>query len=265
MKVRHAFLKVRPRCMGMSAFVLVVTLAAQKPELQQIGKPAIQAAGHQLSAAVITFFIERVAENRVPSATLLTEEELSDLIAPGEPGRVFIAGSLVRRALAGVYATYRGWCAHSDYHGQITFPRVSSCPDLLVLVTRGLYPVLTLDTTVHHFIVRPGEPGQAYHLHRHEHTPERPALWSVKKVPLPENRVIPVDALVLIALPEQIYLKEGCFPTSTGPNLFLPVVYAQHPTLGINALYFLNVNRYFSPITFAWRYGKDRFAALIMP
>jgi hypothetical protein len=88
----------------------------------------------------------------------------------------------------------------------------------------------------------------------------------VTKVEMPANREIPIDAVVLIARPDQAFIKEGVFPTIKTPNFVLPPVYVQpNLTPGINALHFLKINRYFAPISFVQRHGTARYGTIIMP
>lgn len=228
---------------------------AFKPQSKQESRAAIP--------HIITFFIERTEEIPVPPSS---DHIIHTITRPGFPGYSFISNQLKPKNVQGVYALYKGWATHSDVNGQIMFPRGHDQGVITLVVTRSLQPVLISQNIIHHFIADIDEPVEYYHYDLQEAPHSKNPAWAVYKIQPPADRIIPTDAIVLIAQPEQIEIHEGYFPSFKSPNLILPTIYARPGlTTGTNALTFLRYNRYFAPVKFAWRHGTARYATIIVP
>jgi hypothetical protein len=75
---------------------------------------------------------------------------------------------------------------------------------------------------------------------------------------------VPTDAIVLLTKPEHIHIPTGTFEAIKSNNMILPTIYARGQlTPNINALHFADINRFFSPVEYAWRFGKARYALMV--
>ncbi len=228
-----------------------------------LGQPIAKAQQEKRSVTphIITLFIERTADIGLPPSP---EHILGKVTRAGAPGRLYIDGQLRRKNVQGIYAVYMGWATHSDINGQILFPRSTPASSITLVVTRSLQPVLTHERLIHHFRASFDEPAEYYQFQLS--TEQEEPSWNVYKQETPSDRVIPADAIVIIAKPNQMLIHEGTFSTVKSLNLILPTLYAR-PNLiaGVNALHFLKVNRYFAPVQYNWRYGTARYGVIITP
>lgn len=241
-----------------SLCILIIGTLAYAPE-----KKVLQEVSRAPSPHVITFFIERCDKRPI----CMPEKVLHSMNKAKELDRTLIEQAVLRRAVDGIYAIYMGSVATSDGNGQISFLRRHLSDQVTFIVTRSLQPILSGATTVHHFIVSPNEPVAYYLMERRsEHDQKNTSKWVVRKMETPQNRSVPLDAIVLIANPEHIVVPEESFTSTQSANLLLPTVYAL-PTLtrGINALYFLQFNRYFAPTMYDRRYAQTRYGTMIAP
>lgn len=216
-------------------------------------------AEHLGASQIILLTIERSIQPSVSP----TESILYKIESPSRLNRMLLKAQLRRQSVEGLYATYRGWYTVSDYLGRITFPRKTADPKLTLIITRGIEPILLQENLVHHFIIDDVEPADAYSFVYDDTTKDNP-VWHVSRQPIPQNHVVPSDAIVLFTKPEHIDIPTGTFPAIKGQNLILPTIYARGQlTPNINALHFADINRFFSPIEYAWRFGKARYAVMV--
>ncbi len=215
---------------------------------------------HLSASQIILLTIERSIAPSQPSP----ETILYKIQSPGGINRMLLKARLRRKTVEGVYATYMGWYTVSDYQGHITFPRKHTEPKIMLFITRSIQPILIEDNLVHHFIIDENEPAALYECTLIEKTKSGKPYWHIRKKELPHDKIIPPHAIVILAKPEHIHVAEGDFETIKSKNLILPTIYAREQlTLNINALNFADINRYFSPIEFAWRFSKARYAFIV--
>ncbi len=215
------------------------------------------------SSHLIAFSIENGDEPVKPLDNI--DSEIKKVIKPGDGARLLLQSNLKHHPRAGVYATYLGWSALSDRNGQVILPRKHDEDRVQLVITRSLQPVMSEEVVIHHFVAGFDEPVAFYDFYFKEDYSKKTAQWTVKKIPTPPSRIIPLNAVVLIAAPDQMYIKEGTFPALKGGNLILPTLYARsNLTPGKNAIYFLRINRYFAPVEYAWRFATTQYAKLVL-
>jgi hypothetical protein len=214
------------------------------------------------SSHLITFYIEQRAE---PETKPVLPDTIKKVIKPENGTQSLIENVLIKHPVPGIYAAYLGWSTISDRNGQVILPRKHSEDRIQLVVTRSLQPVMSEELLIHHFVAGFDEPVAFYDFQFKEDPAHKKAEWTVKKIPTPPSRIIPIHAVVLIAVPDQIYVPEGTFPALKGGNLILPKIYARpNLTTDINALYFLRVNRYFAPVEYAMRYASTQYAKMVL-
>lgn len=163
---------------------------------------------------------------------------------------------------SGAYITYYGSVTTIDELGKAIFPRRGNDEEVTLVVTKGIRPIVIQGNTVEQ-LKRKKKTAAAYYLFKRT-TNENGCFWEVSKLPLPENRVIPPLALILYARPEDIFVPEGVFTASCGPDLVLPTIYPTRKFNGyLNALSFMKISKYFAPIHKTYKYLKDRYAVMI--
>ncbi len=239
------------RLTALSILILATLAHAQQ-------KGVVQGVSRALIPHVVTFFIERCDQR----AVCMPEKVLHSVNKAAALDRTLIEQAIRRRSVQGIFATYMGSVDTSDASGQISFLRRQLGDEVIFVVTRSLQPILSGPTTVHHFIVSKDAPVAYYRMVRDTAL----SKWAVRKIKTPEDRVVPLTAIVLIAEPDQVVLPDESFITTKSPNLLLPTVYALKTlTPGINALHFLAVNRFFAPNIYARRYAQTRYGTIIVP
>lgn len=156
--------------------------------------------------------------------------------------------------VAGIFSTYAGYLTASSYNGQITFPRKHDKPLLYLVITPIITPIIMFANTIHHWQLEPTIPAALFTCERKNDETTGLAFWEVKQLAQPENNIIPLQALVLIAKPQNFYVPEGVTVTHETENLLLPDVYVKKGINKLkNALYILDLSHFFSPEQFLYK------------
>ena len=201
---------------------------------------------HQLYAdAVITaFFRDFPSDNSAEHAEYTMNNSFGNT---KKFARAQLEGIVCRNLQAGIWGTYAGFLELSNADGQLTFPRKHPEPTLLVIITPKITPIIMFEQTVHHWEIASDAPIAIYRYKQKQDDQTHRFYWQVKKVPALKDAVIPVDALVLLAKPDHLYIPEGITMTHETPNLLLPPIYVKRGfNLVSNTLYLLNINHLFS-------------------
>lgn len=212
------------------------------------------------SPYILTFFFK---PHFIFEAEPVTDNDLSELVSvPAKIQRKFLKKYLTSTIQQGIYVNYKGQVAISDYNGQIIFPKTSSENKLILVVTPRITPVFLRDEVIHHFKVSKESPAAFYEF---KLSTAEPVQWHITEIPLPANRDIPINAVIINAKPKDIAIQTGIFPTQGLPNFILPDILV-NPEInrGINSFSFLKVNRYFSPVKKYVRYAPDRYASITL-
>jgi len=88
--------------------------------------------------------------------------------------------------------------------------------------------------------------------------------WEVKEVPLPENRIIDIRTLVVLAKPKYVYVPEGVTVTPKNIQLHLPDIYVKK---GIDktlaSLYTFGIKNLFKSMDFIYKKGTKRYSQIM--
>lgn len=211
--------------------------------------------------SIITFFIRPCFCSRECIEEYNLTEEVKN---PGFMNRHTIRACLKNLKQQGINVVYYGMATHSDAHGQITFPRKHTTNDALLVITNKPKPVLGQGVTVNRWVVGPDTPVAVYHVT--QQTIRKQLVWHIQKMDIPQDRIIPIQAIVIIADPNEIIIHEGISSTVASPSLILPTLYTKNGiNLDLDELLFLNINRYFSLAKKVVNYSKDRYARMVQP
>lgn len=150
---------------------------------------------------------------------------------------------------AGIFGTYAGFLEASNPHGYIVFPRKHTNPSLKLLLTNRITPIIMFEQTIQHWQLIPNEDAQLYTIEKTTDPDTQLTYWNVTKAELPEDNVIPMETLIIVAQPQHIYVPTGITITDDGPNLILPPIYTRKDINAVdNSLYMLNMAHLFGQV-----------------
>ncbi|MBI2352725.1 hypothetical protein HYV11_00600 [Candidatus Dependentiae bacterium] len=165
----------------------------------------------------------------------------------------------------GILAFYLGYANLSDKNGEIAFPRKHQIPNVNLLITKSIQPVYILaPSTIHNWMLDKNTTSEMYHckfLHDHE-----TSLFYIEtsKIPLPENAMIPLDTIIIISDPKDVFVPLGATIAQYSPNLVLPNIYIKKDfDYGYNALYTLSIKYYFEQIHSEYKPETQTIAELL--
>lgn len=143
----------------------------------------------------------------------------------------------------GIFSSYSGYLVVSDDQGFTEFVRKHSNPTFHIIVTTDIHPIRTFGMTIHHWELNPNAQAAFYIITREIDPASGSCYWETDTIKNLDSPTIPLDAIIIFAQPESIFIPKGITPCSdAGENLILPPMYirkdnahhALHPV--INAL-----------------------------
>ena len=175
-------------------------------------------------------------------------------------------GILDKHTVSGIFVTYGGYLNVSNELGSVSFPLSHTKPEMTILVTNRLTPIMTAGNTVGYWELDTNTDAQMFIIEKKEDMETHASFWMTSSVPLPADRHIPTAAIVILAKPENIYVPLGAAPMHVNPNLILPDIYVK---IGMNpiahSLYMLNLTHLFSPVRYLYKQDPARYMQLIDP
>ncbi len=212
---------------------------------------------------IITFFIRPYH-----TSDEITHEDFTEALQePGKLARTLLKSLVEVGHFQGVLASYYGYITASDYTGQITFPRKKVHPELNLLITQMVEPVMWLGATVHHLEILSSMPAQMYRISRQQDPETQIFYWDTQPKELPENRRITLDTIILFAKPDNIIVPVGITLTDDSPMLVLPDIYATRElNTAVEALRVLKIRHFFGPVRFNYSQQNDKdYAKQLVP
>ena len=207
----------------------------------------------QISPHIITFFIRPL-----PASLRLSSEQKADLSSPLKEKKMH-----PRFLHTGIYVSYAGTFGKSDTDGQVIFERKTPEVKLNVLITEDVnaVPVDPLNNkTIYGFALDPNAQSQHYLYERLQDPETELYSWHVTQIPLPKSKRIPYDTIIIFANPKHIVVPLGSTITLLSENFVLPDFYATESHFSAeNALRFLKIRHYFSPVRFDYKFIPDGF------
>ncbi len=150
---------------------------------------------------------------------------------------------------SGILATYFGYIDVSDLNGNITFPREHEKPLLNLIITPRISPVMMFSKTVHHWELEAGQQVLAYVIERKEDKDTKLLFWDVQEAYPPKNNRLPLNTIIILASPQDIYVPTGITLTNTNPQLILPDIYIKKGISRVTGpLDTLNVKHFFGSV-----------------
>lgn len=204
---------------------------------------------------IITLFLREY-----PADTESAQSMVNKMSKPGKIARYRAHDITHQPLVAGIFSTYAGYLEVSSYNGQLTFPRRHDKPLIYLAITPRITPMIMFANTIHHWEFEPSAPAALFICERKKDEKTALYFWDMKNIPLPDNNIIPLESLVIIAKPQNFYVPTGITLTHETPNLLLPDIYVKK---GINklthSLYVLNLTHFFSPEQFMYKKEPTRY------
>src|SRR5579863_1278445 len=177
------------------------------------------------------------------------EHMIKTVTKPGNLAHHTVHGILQHTPVAGLLVTYGGYVATSNYNGEIIFPRKHQKPIITLVITPEMEPVPLFENTLLHWDFLPTVPAKMYSCELKHNSITGQSYWDTQEVALPEDKKIPLSAIVIIADPKNIIMNVGTTLVTETANLVLPDVYVKK---GINIVenssYMLVVRHLFRPV-----------------
>ncbi|HEV2600677.1 MAG TPA: hypothetical protein VGT41_00130 [Candidatus Babeliales bacterium] len=195
---------------------------------------------------IITLFFQPYPLTTIDNSATSIVNQLKE---PGQIAHHSINGTLQKHINSGIFVSYRGYITASDNNGQIVFPRKHPEPKITILITSKIVPVIKAYNTIEHWELDKGTPAAMYVAERKQDMPSELYYWDMKQVPLPNNKQLNREALIIFARPEDIYVPKGITLSKNMPNLILPDLFVKREIrISPNILYVLNIKHFFGPM-----------------
>lgn len=150
-------------------------------------------------------------------------------------------------AIQGIMCLYGGTVATSDKNGQFVLTRNQQTPNIYFLVTKGIKPAYIIGPdTIHNWMIDPAQPTELYFIQFKQDDQLELYYFNVSKIELPKDNNIPLNTILFISDPKDIFIPLGATVTELSQNLILPTIYIKKDFCFINnSLYTLAIKQYF--------------------
>lgn len=128
----------------------------------------------------------------------------------------------------GLIATYAGYTSITNpLTGQLTFPRKQQQETIYLYITPSIEPIIMLGRTIHHWELIKNQPVAVYKFELNRDKKTDLAFWKTTKEETNNNRIIPLNSIVLFAHPNHIHVPTGITITEQSPHFVLPIIYSR--------------------------------------
>ena len=208
---------------------------------------------------VITFFF-----NEYPLTKERAEEISRKLSNPYGLAKRSLEGLTMHYPIAGIFSTYFGFLQVSNAIGQTTFPRKQSNPTINIFVTNRMTPIMMMANTINHWELEQGTPVDSYTVTLNTDDQTQLLYYKVEKNPAPTDNKLPLNSIIIVAKPNNVYLPEGITIAKQDANLILPTIYVKKGiNINRNALYMLNLAPFFRPVDMLFKKEPKAVESLV--
>ncbi len=163
----------------------------------------------------------------------------------------------------GINASYAGYVAATDYNGRVTFPRQQTSNMVYLLITPKISPIIMLGNTIHHWEIEENTPARMIKAEKVHGPNEKSWYWNLEEVSLPKDNVIPIQAIVIFAFPENIFVPLGASLAGNDNNLLLPTLYVKKNTNRLaRALYLINISQFFDSLSKKYKVEPKKYLGI---
>lgn len=225
----------------------------------------LSTAYHYPLNSIISLTIQKYPTLKKPLDDEQIETYSKKLQQPGYLYKKIVKGTRVATGLRGIMGIYLGFVSLTDHDGQMIFPRKQQKSEMNFLITRAIKPVYMIaPETIHNWMLDPHTPAQMYKFTLKQDDVTDLRYFETKKVNIPEDHMISLDTIILIADPKNVYIPEGATITHDSPNMLLPTVYIRKNfNFSYNALYTLSIKQYFEQINQEYKHEDQSIAMII--
>ncbi|MEX0940870.1 MAG: hypothetical protein WDZ41_05930 [Candidatus Babeliales bacterium] len=209
------------------------------------------------SINIITFFIRPY-----PKTEKIDNDDnaMHKLTIPGKTIGKILKKNYLTFSPEGIFSTYTGYLAISNFNGQIIFPRKHQKDIFKILITEKITPIMMIGATVHHWELNPTVPAQLFVIEREQNPETKEYFWNTTEIDLPENNIISLDTIVIFSKPQNMFIPLGKKLTNKNPQIYLPDMYAKKSiNLIARALWLLTIKHFFSPIDYTVKKQSDTY------
>ena len=202
---------------------------------------------------IVTFYLQKYPyfKAKKNDQELLDKESLEKLSKKiQQPG--FVSGKIIKRSkrssgVPGIMCMYGGHVSLSDQKGQVVFPKLQDTPAMNFLITKGIKAAYILaPATIHNWQIDPKHPSKMYHVQLKQNQETQLYYFEATLAEIPKNNSIPLNTVIIMSDPENIFIPLGATITDYSPNLALPNIYIKKEFCFIyNAFYTLAIKQYF--------------------
>lgn len=135
--------------------------------------------------------------------------------------------------VAGIPIFYYGSLTYSPHNGIIMLPRMHETPQFYILIAAEknkapIEPIFMVKNTIHHFKLSPTATYELFLVTKKYDETTKSNFWHVEKKPTPTDLQLPIETIIIIGYPSDIYLPEGISLTNDSAQSVLPVMYVKH-------------------------------------
>jgi hypothetical protein len=198
--------------------------------------------------SIITFFVQKYPYFKMEQSKKFDPEKYSKQLK--QPSFFYQTISNMQKydsAVPGVMCLYGGNVALSDKNGQMIFKRNQQTPNIYFLVTKSVLPAYMIaPSTVHNWMLDPKESAQLYFAEFKADDQLELYYFEISQAKLPQDHNIPLNTIIFIADPKDVFIPIGATLTNLSQNLTLPNIYIKRDFCFIhNSLYTLAIKQYF--------------------
>lgn len=205
---------------------------------------------HTINSEII-LFLDQYPKIKIPKNKETVESLSKKLKQPSFISKKQWEHKRLSSGVPGIMSLYLGEVCLSDKNGQLTFPRGGlQAPIINLIVTKGIQPVyIVAPATVHNWMLDQQKPAEMYQFKYNKDQETELYYIETTKVPLPQDSMIPLGTIIIIADPSSVFVPLGATITHYSPNLILPHIYIKKNfDFSYNALYTNSIKQYFDSI-----------------
>lgn len=170
-----------------------------------------------------------------------------------QPG--YITHKIIRKytdSIEGVMFLYAGNIAISNRWGQVTFPCLQQSRTMNILVTPTIEPSYILaPSTIQSWNFQNSSNQKAWYTVTSEYDHETSLYYHMtQKTDGPSDNSIPLNTIILISNPDDVYIPQGATIIQQSSSLVLPDIFIKRTFCFVyNSLYNLAIKQYFDQTT----------------
>jgi hypothetical protein len=158
--------------------------------------------------------------------------------------------SSVNNQTHGIYSSYFGYLSSSNTSGQIIFPRKHNDSSFKLAIAEKIEPIFMLENTINTWSIPEKIDYAYYDIERKKDEKTNLYFWDVQKEELPKDRALPLNVIMLLAKPEELYFPTGITITTDAAQITLPPIYVKKTIeLAKNALSIVPIRQFFESVS----------------